>query len=390
VKKLLFIINVDWYYRLHWEERILSEMTDGFEVHLCMAQDAEQPADNDQRPTSFGERRITYHDIPMHRTSTGLATNFRSFQALRRIVAEVDPDLIHTVTIKPNILGGFLALRGCRPIVLTLPGLGTVFSAPSFKNRIIRSIILGLYRWISRNPNSHFVFENEDDRRLFENTGVLSAEQGEVSPGAGVDIEKYRVAQRLCPLQPLVVLFAARLLHQKGLDDLIDAVKALRQEERDVDLLVAGIEDPAAPDAILPEVIQRWHEAGDIHWLGRVDDMIGLLDRVHLIALPTKYGEGIPRILIEAAACGLPVVTTDVPGCRDFVVDGITGRLVIPGDVPGLAGALRELADEELRTRWGTAARRRVEENYSRAHVIRTFQRIYEARINPACAKDGS
>ena len=376
MRKLFFFINVDWYYELHWQERILSAMTDGFEVHVCMATEpgADQKAD---RPSLFEGREVVYHDIPMHRTSAGITSNLKAFLAVRRLLREIEPDLIHTVTIKPNLLGGILARWSRRPILLTLPGLGTVFSETSTKNRLLKALILALYRWIAGNPRAALVFENEADRTLFRSEGVLPPGGGYLSPGSGVDTERFRPSARSAPTPPLTVLFAARLLNQKGLDDLVAAAERRRAAGQEIRLLVAGIQDPSAPDAIDMRVIEEWHAAGRIEWLGRVGEMESLFRQAHVVALPTKYGEGIPRILIEAAACGLPVLTTDVGGCREFVLNGTTGRTVAPGDIGALAAALKEMQDDSLREAMGRAARARVEASYSRSHVIDTFRGIY-------------
>ncbi len=376
MRKLFFFINVDWYYDLHWQERILSEMTDSFEVHVCMSSEPGS-AQEQARPGSYAGRPIVYHDISMHRTSAGILSNLKAFLAIRRLLREIQPDLIHTVTIKPNLLGGALARFSRQPILMTLPGLGTVFSESNVKNRVLRSFILLLYRWIGRNPQAGMVFENEADRALFRSEGVLSPNGGYLSPGSGVDTERFQPADTSPPTPPLTVLFAARLLNQKGLDDLVAAADQRRAAGQPIRILVAGIQDPSAPDAIDMRIIEAWHATGQIEWLGRVDEMEALFRRVHVVSLPTKYGEGIPRILIEAAACGLPVLTTDVGGCGEFVLNGRTGRTVSPGDIGALAKALEEMENEGLRREMGRAARERVVASYSRAHVIDTFRGIY-------------
>lgn len=382
MRKLLFFINVDWYYRLHWQERILSSMTDGYEVHVCMASESNVGAESGLAD-EFEGRPIRHHSIAMHRTSAGAASNLRALTGLRRILREIEPDLVHTVTIKPNLLGGVLTRRARTPILMTLPGLGSVFSDATPRNRILRRSILATYRWIAGNPHARFVFENAADRELFRRERVLSPGAGTLSPGSGVDLERFRPTDDPPPVEPLTVLFAARLLRQKGLEDLVAAARLRRERGQAIRLLVAGIQDPSAPDPIPLSQIESWHADGDIEWLGRSDDMAGLLAKVHLVALPTKYGEGIPRILIEAAACGVPALTTDLGGCGEFVVDGTTGRTVAPSDVEQLAAALADLGDSQARSRMGRAARTRVEESYSRARVIEVFRGLYEELAPP-------
>lgn len=371
--KLLFAINVDWYFELHWQARIKSDMTDGFEVEICLAST---------------EGAIEYPGyktriIGLSRSSIGLYNNFKSLFSAREVLKESRPDIIHSVTIKPNLFFGLLARLYSLPILITIPGLGTVFSSTGLKYRVLRTVIGFMYRIIGKNSKSYFAFENREDRQRFLDNKVCSGANSCVVPGSGVNIKQFSYVPEAEDREgEIIILFAARLLRGKGLDDLVQAVRLLNRHNRRFRLDVAGIIDDDTREAIPLAEIERLHGKGEINWLGQVQDMPALLAAVHVVALPTRYGEGLPRILLEAAACGRPVVTTDMPGCREFVKDGVNGRLVTPGSVEQLSAALASLQSREERVRLGLAGRQLVEQEYTQDKVVGQYRSIYNQLVD--------
>lgn len=197
--------------------------------------------------------------------------------------------------------------------------------------------------------------------------------------GAGVDLQQFRYSENIKePGSPLRVLHAARLLKSKGLPPLIEAVKALKLNGKSVELTFAGIPEPESEDSISVDWIQEQHDCGHLNYLGKVDDMVSLISRNHIVALPTSYGEGIPRVLIETAAMGRCVLATDVPGCRELIDDCETGLLLMnakPGTIAARLAALIE--DPECLGRIGVKARAKVESGFEKSTVIEQFLGIY-------------
>ncbi len=368
MKRLLFAINVDWYFNLHWKERVLSNMTKGYEVHLCLA----------KTDATFHCENCENKFVTINRSSIGILSNIKSLLSLFKIFRDVKPDLIHSVTVKPNLFYGFFARIFSIPIVITIPGLGTVFSSSGWKYALLRQLIIFLYKCAGKNDKSFFVFENSADMQQFINCGICDKQSCSLVSGAGVDIHSFRYTpERDFARSPLRVLFAGRLLYGKGLEDLINAVQKLRAKGKNVRLDVAGIIDSDSREAISLSQIEEWSKLDEINWLGQVEDMAGLLNEVHIVALPTRYGEGLPRILLEASACGRPVITTDIPGCRDFVENGVNGILVTPGVIDQLVFAIESLESVEVRKKMGRAGRRKVERDYTSKKVIQYYSNIY-------------
>ncbi|KHT61559.1 hypothetical protein RJ45_21820 [Photobacterium gaetbulicola] len=369
MKKLLFAINVGWYYDLHWQERVKSEMTDGFETHLCMSKPSNPNGQN-------------MHALSLTRSSVGVLDNLKTFYQMVKIFNRVKPDVIHSVTIKPNIMFGVIALLSRLPIFLTIPGMGSMFSQNTLKSKLIAKGILSIYRLLGRNDKSVFIFENQTDMQEFIRLRICCQSNAVTVPGSGVNIEEYDAPKIETTPQPLKLLFAARLLEGKGLRELVQAVEKVKESGIDVALNVAGIIDDDSNEAIPVTQLEDWHQQGKINWMGQINggmqDVIAVNDA---IVLPTRYGEGLPRILIEANACRRPVITTDIGGCRDFVINGETGIIVQICDPKALEDAIRKLCDRDYSAKLGERGRQRVEAFYTDKHVIDSYRQIYSRQL---------
>jgi len=363
------VINVDWYFNLHWKDRIFSKMTSDFEVTVSYSETSEDDS----------ESLSAVIPLSLQRSSISPFSNLHSFINAIKILRNDHFDLIHSVTIKPNLFFGILARLYSIPILITIPGMGTTFSSHGLKFKLLRKLIIFLYRFAGKNDKCFFIFENKQNKMHFLKENICSPENSTVVSGAGINLKKFIYTEETSPgSHPVKLLFAARLLKGKGLEDLIEAAALVNTNEIRVDLYVAGITDTDSKETIPLAQIKGWHTDGRINYLGQIDDMPELLSNCHIIALPTKYGEGLPRILLEANACGRPVITTDIAGCNDFVEDRINGLLVNPGSVVELSEAIEKLLDPIIRKAMGLAGRQKVEKSYSREHVIDQYRVVYK------------
>ena len=371
-KKLLFVVNVDWYFSLHWMARMCAAQKAGYDVHIITS-----TTNND----SYSQLKSTgahIHPVEMSRSGVNIINEVLLLIKLFKLATKIRPTIIHAITMKPNVYMGLIAKLKGWPIVCSVTGLGVVFSRKSIKNVILKRIVLFICRLINITPGANFLFENSSDRMLFIKAGATKKETSCVISGAGVDVKLYDYKKENVMAIPSI-LFAARLLRDKGLDSLVKATMLLRNNNISVELKVAGIIDENAQNPISIEQIHQWESDGHMKWLGTINTMSDLISESSIICLPTIYGEGIPRILIEASACGRPIVTTNVSGCNEFVKDGVNGLLVEPGDTVELSNALERLIlNYDLRKSLGENGRNLVVNKYTNEIVIEQTLRIYD------------
>lgn len=373
MKNMLFAINVDWYFNLHWKDRIFSRMTKGLKVQVCYAKtEGYTVSNNDIETTTYS----------LHRSSINPISNLKTFLSCIKIVNNSQPSIIHSVTVKPNLFFGLIARFKKIPILITIPGLGSVFSTDSLKFSLYRKIILFLYKVIAKN-NCYFVFENPSDKRLFTKLSICAPQNSALSPGAGIDLDKFNLStDPVSSHKKIRVLFAARLIYGKGLEDLIKAIDLLNQKRQIFQLDVAGIIDAESPESIPQSQISYWQQAGKINWLGQVEDIPSLLKEVNIVALPTRYAEGLPRILLEAASAGRAIVTTDNPGCNSLIRHNYNGQLVAPRNIEQLASALHAYKDRDLRVLHGQRCRKSIEDKFTIDLVIDCYKEAYNTLLS--------
>jgi len=282
---------------------------------------------------------------------------------------EVSPDLVHHFTLKP-ILYGSLAARMARvgAVVNSVTGLGFVFSSGSVRARLLRRLIRWPYRIALSGRHSRVIFQNDDDRRRLLAMGLVDLERTVVIPGSGVDLQRFQPVPEPAGIPRAAMV--SRMLWDKGVLELVEAARILRARDVLGRVVLVGAPDPGNPSSIPASQLEAWRSEGVVDWWGHRDDLTTVYSEVSLVVLPTKYGEGVPRSLVEGAAAGRALVATDLPGCRDVVVGGVTGLLVPPGDPGALADALQQLLQApDLRRRMGQAARERAEAMFSAERV---------------------
>jgi glycosyltransferase involved in cell wall biosynthesis len=372
---LLYICNVDWYFQLHWLPRALAAKAAGYDVHLLTNITRTECADE------LANTGIILHDIPLSRRSRNPLHELSYLKAAYQAINHINPDLVHTITVKPNIYAGSVCRYLKIPVIMSITGRGQVLSDE--KRSIIDYLVKLLYRYASKNAESLLLFENHEDRQFFLQQGIGNPNKLHVISGAGVDTNEYAFN---LPVEkehePLTILFAARMLWNKGLQDLIEARRILRSRGKDIVLKVAGLIDKDNVDAISIKQIHQWADDGEIEWLGQRSDMIDLITSADVVALPTTYGEGVPRILIEAASVGRPLIATDVPGCRDIVHHEKNGFLVKPNSAEQLADAIERMTDYQVRSDFAQYGRNLAEQTFCQSHIIRETLSVYEQLLN--------
>lgn len=331
--------------------------------------------------------------LPWHVTSRGInpISELRAISDLRRIYRDAQPSIAHHFTVKSNIYGAFAARLARVPAtVATVTGLGYTLTNPSFKARTIGSWVRPLYR-LSYRMTDVVTFQNRDDRQLISGVSRDGSDRAVYMPGgSGVDLDSFHPGavgeESLGSLRTelkitddeLVVVLVGRMLWEKGVREYVDAARQIRKRLPKARFLLIGRTEASVSGYIPPETLNSMTADGSVAYLGERTDVRELLALSDLAVLPS-YWEGTPRALLEASAMGKPIVTTDVPGCRDVVSDGVTGLLVAPKNADSLARAIETLlADPDRARRYGEAARDKAEREFDEGAVIDRFLEIYE------------
>ena len=372
--KLLYLVSKDWYFVSHRLALATAAKAAGFDV--AVATRVTRHAD----PIRAAGLRL----IPINFTRAGLrpVSELLSLRELAAVYKREAPDLVHHVSVKP-VIYGTLAARFAQPkgIVNAIMGLGWVFSSDSMKAKALRPLVRAALRRSLSGQNTRVIVQNTDDATGIISEGLSPPGHVRLIRGSGVDPSKYS-AEPPPPGAPIVVL-PARLIEAKGVGEFMDAAAILKNEGIDARFALVGKPDAGNRTSITPEQIARHVEAGHIEYWGWREDMPEVLKSASIVCLPTFYGEGLPKALLEAAAAARPIVATDVAGCREIVRSGENGWLVPPRDARALADALREaISHPELCARYGAAGRRIVERDFSLDAIIRDTLAVYEELIS--------
>ena len=367
-KKLLFIVNADWFFLSHRLPIALEAMKQGYEVHLAAG-----ITDKHSELLSHG---LIVHPVDIGRSSLNPISGVHTFFSLLKIIKAVRPDIVHLVTIKPVTLGGIAARMARVPsIVAAISGLGFVFLNKGPKAVAVRAGVAGLYQLALGHKDLKVIFQNPDDRATLMQAARLPIEKTTMIKGSGVDLSLY--SAKPPPQGKPVVVMAARLLRDKGVCEFVAAAQLLKQRGVNAKFWLVGDPDPGNPATITNTEMKSWQQEGSVELLGRRSDIPDIFAQSHIVVLPS-YREGLPKVLVEAAACGRAVVTTDVPGCRDAIEPGITGVLVPPRNAVALADAIeRLLNDPDQMKKMGEAGRQLAEREFAIEKIVAEHLRIY-------------
>ncbi len=376
MQKILYLVSEDWYFISHRLPMARAARSAGYEVHVatrvgkCAAQ--------------IEGEGFHLHPIQWRR---GSMNPFRLVSAVietRRLYRRLRPDLVHHVATVSTVIGSLAALALPMQKLNAFAGLGFAFASKTMKVRALRKMAYAFLGWLLKRPDSTVLVQNPDDGVTIAGLGV-PRDLIVIIPGSGVDVDVFAALPE--PANAFTAGFAARLLDIKGVQTLVRAHEVLAGRGIAVRLLLAGQPDKSNPSSIPEPVLARWRRRANLILLGHVENVRTVWAQAHIAILPSRGGEGIPLSLLEAAACGRPLIATDVPGCREIARQDVNALLVPPDDPGALADAIAALMkDHDLRQRFGQASRQIAVKEYSSALIGREIVELYARLLKRSAA----
>ena len=375
VTSILFLVTEDWYFVLHRLPIARAARQAGYRVLI-----ATQLSTHREMLEAEG-----FEVIPMvwQRSSMSPLTAWREVRQIRSIYRRYRPDLVHHIALKPSLYGSIAARwSGTTRVVNNLAGLGQAFSSKGLFAATVRQGLMAAFRLLFRGRHTCTIVENADDRDFLIRRIGLAEDHVILILGIGVDEQRFVYSEEQHGSVPAVVM-VSRLLWPKGVRELVDAGQILSARGVDVVIRLVGKPDEASRLSVPEGQLRDWQTQGLIEWPGYLEDIPAVWREAAIAVLPSYYREGIPRSLLEAAASGRPVVTTDMPGCREIVEDGVNGILIRPRDAVALADALEKLIrSSALRATMGRAGRARVLEHFTERQVVAQTLAVYRALLD--------
>lgn len=322
---------------------------------------------------------VSFEELPVAGRGINPLMDLRLLTRLFYLMRRRRPALVHLFTIKPVIYGGLAARFTGVPAIVTVTGLGYVFTSG---NRLLRLVIEWLYRRALKHVKVVF-FQNADDKELFIQRHLVSPGQAQLVPGSGVDLKRFEFVEPRKAASTVVFLMVARLIREKGVLEYLAAAKRVCDDNKNVRCLLIGAPDEVNPTSLSAVDIERLTKLAGVKWVGAVEDVRPCIAQADVVILPS-YREGIPRSLLEAAAMGRALITSDAVGCREVVDQEVNGLLVPPRDVDALVGAMRRFVQEpNLIVKFGVASREKAVREFDERIVInRTLEAYRELGID--------
>ncbi len=372
MKTIIYFVSEDWYFCSHRLPIARKALIKGFKVVVVT------------KVSKYGSviesEGFELAPIEIQRGGWNLSSEFKTILALYAYYKKYKPDIVHHVAIKPVIYGTIVArVIGSIKVVNAMAGLGFVFISNKKKVKLLRFFIHKLFRFLFNNKNVRLILQNKDDLRYFLKNKLIKKDLVTIIRGSGVDINKFIPAKE--PAGIPIVMLASRMLWDKGVGEFVDAAKALKSERIKARFILVGINDSENPASISSAQLHEWDEDGIVEWWEGKNDMHKVLIQASVICLPS-YREGLPKVLLEAASCGRPIIASDVPGCREIVHNGKNGILVLLKDVNSLINAIRDLINNtDKRKIMGAEGREVVEKEFSEEIVGVQTLRLYKKML---------
>jgi len=366
--KLLFVFADD---RFFWSHRLSvarAALRHGYEVVLATG-----VYTSPEHIEAEGFRLIP---LKLVRKLDSPFNNIRAVRQLREIYRVEQPDIVHHVALKAVLCGSIARGRRTMPVLNALTGLGYLVASSSPKAGFLRFIIWNAFKVLLNRPNQRILVENHEDKQLVAGKIKVPPENVIVTRGSGVDVNVFQASPE--PAGVPVVLLASRMLWIKGIKEFVEAAQLLRSKGIQARFALAGDSDPNNPSCVPRQQLLDWQSSGAIEWWGHHQDMAAVFKQANLVCLPSHGGEGVPKVLMEAAASGRAIVTTNVPGCRDIVRDGVSGLLIESRNVSTLAEAIEKLLrDPDQRAKMGAEGRNIAVAEFSDEAVIKQTLDLY-------------
>lgn len=372
MKKIVFVVNNPNFFVSHRMPIGLSLIEQGYEVHIIGPGDC---------PNVLLDYSFKFHSVLMMRKGLNPFTELSTIFALYRLFKKIQPDLVHLVTIKPYLYGGIAARLAKVPsVVSAVAGLGTVFIDNSLQARNIRNLLWFIYRFAFGHKNQKVIFQNLSDKALLTKWVGFTDTKTVLISGSGVDLNYYQVVSE-AEETPIVTL-VARLLVDKGVIEFVEAARILKERNIPVRMCLVGDLDKGNRTSVTQVQLDDWVDKKLVEIWGYRKDINQVYSQSNIACLPS-YREGLPKSLVEAAACGRAVVTTDVPGCRDAIVPDLTGVLIPIRDSEALADAIQGLIENpDKRKAMGNAGRELAENVFDVNKVVEQHLNIYRELFN--------
>lgn len=372
---LLIVVNDAAFFISHRLPIAEAAQKAGYDVHVA--------SQTGNAVSEITRRGFKYHFVSFSRSGKNPITELRTLLALWLLCWHIKPDVLHLVTIKPVLYGGIISrLAPVGGVLAAISGLGYVFTERGNKEKFLLKIISVFYKVALTKRNLRAVFQNPDDLNALAIIGAVKKEKATIIRGSGVDLKKHAAFPE--ESKSLIITFAARLLRDKGVFEYVEAARILKKRGVKAEFQLAGDPDYGNPTSISEKDLGEWIAEGVVSYLGYKDDIASVFKSSNIIVLPS-YREGLPKVLMEAAACGRAVITTDVPGCRDAIEPGVTGLLVPVRSASALADTIQILIeDTERRQKMGCAGRALAERAFGIEGIVAQHLEIYRDLENNA------
>ena len=372
MKKIFIVVNIDVFFLSHRKEIALNALKEDFDVTIVAADTGKK-----NEIINLG---LKFINLPMSRSGKNIFQDLRSFLFLMRLYKSERPDIVHHVGLKTLLWGGLAAkITKINGVVNAVSGLGTLFSQD--KKTLLSNLVIKVLRFSHKREKLFIIFQNNEDKSFFLDKKIVRFEQIQMTNGSGVDLEKYAYSEEVKNVEIKIIL-TARMIIEKGVFVLINAAEVLKERYKGkIKFLLCGKIDDS-PQAIKKEELEYLCDGEYIQWLDFRTDIPTLLKESHIVVLPSYYREGIPKSLIEAAAIGRPIITTDSVGCKEVVIDNYNGYLVPIKDSNAIAEKIEILIqDENKRLEMGQNSRYLAESKFSIADVINKHIEIYQSLL---------
>jgi len=329
----------------------------------------------------LAEAGFRWCPLPFERSGINPLRETITVLRVARVYRRERPDLVHHFTLKCALYGSLAAhFAGIRAVVNAITGVGYIFASTDFRAKLLGPFVTLLCRIGFR--NTQVIFQNPENKTMFIGHGIVSEDNSHLIRGAGVDTRRFGPSPEASGVP--TVLMAGRMLWDKGVAEFVEAARRVKREGAMARFVLVGGCDPENPGAVPRELLHQWTRAGTAEWWGQREDMPMVFSQAHVVCLPSSYGEGVPTVLIEAAASGRAIVTTDMPGCREVVRHGENGLLVPPRNPEALAEAIATLLkDPALRARMGACGREIAVQEFSQERMVRETLEVYRELLGP-------